>query len=388
MRISALFLLINNFLFAQNLVPNYSFETNVTPCPYINQGTIWDAPPWQNTNLQTPDLMLTCNTYLGGYYDVPSNLYGYQYAATGLNYAGIRTYLTGNANYREYISVQLTQILNAGETYYASFKISPGDFYQFASSNFSVYFSSSLVLFSSLSPFTPQLNNFSGRIVNDTANWTVVSGFYTAAGGEEYITIGNFLDDTQTTLAPLNPTNPVFGTYYFIDDVELYSCQNYSPIFSFGADKIICVDSTLMLDAFMANTTCVWDDGSTSPLRPITQSGTYYVTINTPCGQLSDTIDVKFEYCEEPLIPNVFTPNGDETNDEFFPTNASLKTIDCKIYNRWGTLVYEITSPQQRWDGRTTSGEECSTGVYYYIMSSVGTNEKNYSQRGYIHLIR
>ena len=71
-------------------------------------------------------------------------------------------------------------------------------------------------------PFNPQINNISGNFL-DSLNWTLVSGDYTALGGESYLIIGNFKDDSLTTTIPNNtPENgsaPV--AYALIDDVSL-----------------------------------------------------------------------------------------------------------------------------------------------------------------------
>ena len=39
-------------------------------------------------------------------------------------------------------------------------------------------------------------------------------------------------------------------------------------------------------------------------------------------------------------VPNVFTPNGDGNNDEFVVFTQSLKSMNIRIYNRWGGLVH------------------------------------------------
>ena len=67
-------------------------------------------------------------------------------------------------------------------------------------------------------------------------------------------------------------------------------------------------------------------------------------------------------------LPNVFTPNGDNTNDLFVPfPYRYVKDIDLQIFNRWGELVFATKDPAVKWDGRDVqSGKLCSDGVYYF----------------------
>jgi gliding motility-associated-like protein len=73
-------------------------------------------------------------------------------------------------------------------------------------------------------------------------------------------------------------------------------------------------------------------------------------------------------------IPNVFTPNQDQTNEDFFITLTGGEFIQWNIYNRWGQRVAqgekEITLDQQDiylWDGiDINSNLPAADGVYFY----------------------
>lgn len=73
------------------------------------------------------------------------------------------------------------------------------------------------------------------------------------------------------------------------------------------------------------------------------------------------------------LVPNVFTPNGDESNDEFRVQYRSILEFDCWIYNRWGKLVYHWSDPAKGWDG-TINGRPAAEGAYYYIIRAKGAD--------------
>jgi gliding motility-associated-like protein len=107
-------------------------------------------------------------------------------------------------------------------------------------------------------------------------------------------------------------------------------------------------------------------------------------------GGITDFIQSYFntspiEDCEKAEItnPNVFSPNGDGLND-LFMIEGLQQGDEVSIYNRWGTKVYEFVSTEDAWDGRTTAGEKCSEGVYFYfIKRSNAENKKGFIQLYY-----
>lgn len=98
-------------------------------------------------------------------------------------------------------------------------------------------------------------------------------------------------------------------------------------------------------------------------------AGCYAITaLDTFGNESANSNIVCVDNCPTYELPNVFTPNGDGTNDLFIPfPYRNVKDVDIKIYDRWGTLVYETTNPDVNWDGRDMkSGKLCTDGVYYY----------------------
>jgi gliding motility-associated-like protein len=89
------------------------------------------------------------------------------------------------------------------------------------------------------------------------------------------------------------------------------------------------------------------------------------------------------------IIPNVFTPNGDGTNDEFYFTIRGAQCFNCNIYNRWGILVYQSNDIKQGWDGKIQqSGELASDGTYYYLLNYCDYKNDSYQLAGFLELIR
>ncbi|MEZ4799558.1 MAG: gliding motility-associated C-terminal domain-containing protein [Flavobacteriales bacterium] len=65
-------------------------------------------------------------------------------------------------------------------------------------------------------------------------------------------------------------------------------------------------------------------------------------------------------------IPNVFTLNGDSQNNSLVIEGLlNFRNSTIKIYNRWGTLVYENDDYRNNWSPDEQQAED---GVYYYIL--------------------
>ncbi|OFY86738.1 MAG: hypothetical protein A3F72_00105 [Bacteroidetes bacterium RIFCSPLOWO2_12_FULL_35_15] len=125
----------------------------------------------------------------------------------------------------------------------------------------------------------------------------------------------------------------------------------------------------------------------------------YPSTINSAGLKDIFTVKVKeacFYYVAPPPVEplsefsasNVFSPNGDGVNDLFKFTTKNISKLNCQIYDRWGLLVYEIKNAEEGWAGRTKTGMNCSSGVYYYVVTAEGLEGKQYKEKGFIQLLR
>ncbi len=143
----------------------------------------------------------------------------------------------------------------------------------------------------------------------------------------------------------------------------------------------------------------VWDFGNTlgslltNPSTIYGNTGQYTVTLiaynNTP--NCADTITFVINVYDEVvvIVPNIFSPNGDGSNDLFFASAVGVKTITGTIFNRWGKQVYEfsgVPSTTLGWPG-TINGAKAEDGTYYYIIKAEGFDDKEYIQKGYLQLV-
>ena len=83
-------------------------------------------------------------------------------------------------------------------------------------------------------------------------------------------------------------------------------------------------------------------------------------------------------------IPNALTPNGDGANETFVIINIEFypKSI-LKIFNRWGSLVYEKEGYLNDWGG-THNGKLLPTGTYYYVLN-LNNGSKDF--KGYVMIL-
>lgn len=191
--------------YAQNLVPNPSFDTQDS-CPAVSE--IFVCQPWKTATLGTPDAFnSSCTTQ-----NIPGR--------TGIGSAGV--YLLNTfADNREYMQAPLSSALTGGQMYYVSFWVKRSN-YRYAANRIGAYFSVGAlnVTTTSVLSYTPQVQNPSSYMMS-ASGWMNISGSFTAAGGETHIVIGNFSNDSQTDTLVANPSNSSKVAYYQVDDVSV-----------------------------------------------------------------------------------------------------------------------------------------------------------------------
>ncbi len=207
---------------AQELVPNGDFEQHYG-CPtnvaQIDSLVEWFDPTGDAEG--SPDYFNVCGS---GLVEVPSNFAGFQQPRSGTGYVGLTAYSTPWIfEFREYVEVRLAAPLTQDSCYRFSMHVSLARAGTFATESLGAYFSDTAitgVTNDDALPFAPQVVNSTGFIL-DTLGWTEVAGTFIAEGGEEFVTIGNFLGDTTLSLALIDSALDYHVIYFYIDDVSL-----------------------------------------------------------------------------------------------------------------------------------------------------------------------
>ena len=86
-------------------------------------------------------------------------------------------------------------------------------------------------------------------------------------------------------------------------------------------------------------------------------------------------------------VPNVFTPNGDGTNDYFEVTTDGSTVYEFAVYTRKGVRIYHSKSPRIFWDGNSLDGVELKDGIYYYVIEEEGGTAP-FEAAGFMYLFR
>lgn len=88
-------------------------------------------------------------------------------------------------------------------------------------------------------------------------------------------------------------------------------------------------------------------------------------------------------------IPNVFTPNGDATNNNFTVKVENFKSYHIAIYDRWGLKLFETTDANMHWNGKPKNiGADCPDGTYFYIINLVDNGGIMSNYKGFLSLFR
>ena len=109
-------------------------------------------------------------------------------------------------------------------------------------------------------------------------------------------------------------------------------------------------------------------------------NGYYHAIITDSVGCTSvDSFEVciRTECPDSSLeVPNFMTPNGDGSNDRLTIRNPeNIPIVFLRIFDRWGTMLYEEYSTTPSWDGTIGGDRIASPGVYvYYIESRCATS--------------
>lgn len=240
--------------------------------------------------------------------------------------------------------------------------------------------------------------------VNDgTANVSVIGE--TGNSSYEWSLSSNFTNPISQT----SSINNVGSNWYYVnvtDDV----CNSIDSIFIAEKPSVKANINTTNLigtspitfnfsNTSENSTNYSWDfgNGETKTSTDLTDQSSYYANsgiytiyltaINGPC---SDIDSITIQLFDQPIVmnvPNVLTPNNDGINDTYFIDILYAAEVELIITNRWGQVIFNQTSANPIWDGKTENGDIALPGTYFYSFKATALNGVEIDGTGFLQLI-
>lgn len=238
--------------------------------------------------------------------------------------------------------------------------------------------------------------------ISISGNTTVCAGqstTLTASGGTSY-------SWTTGENTPTITVNPTVTTSYSVTGTDASGCTGASNVtvtvlpdpsasISSNVDNGQAPLEVIFTNASSNANTYTWNfgngqtstSGNTTVSATYTAPGQYDVILVASNGLCSDTANTSIIVVGFPEIviniPNVFTPNGDGANEEFFIETHYAKTVYVEIFNRWGNLMAKLENATDTWDGNGAAD-----GVYFYKYRITDLKDEAYEGHGFFHLVR
>jgi gliding motility-associated-like protein len=226
------------------------------------------------------------------------------------------------------------------------------------------------------------------------SNTTLVSGL---TGGTEPIsyqwqTPQGTAFNTEIEIENATPDNT--GTYTLMVS-DYFNCADTVsvalevvplPRANFPAiNDTIYYEQNFQLEATPGYASYEWSTGDITYYITVTEEGTYSLLMETAEGCQNLESIMMINTFLPVLVPNAFTPNGDNLNDTFRPVvdYERVRLFSMVIYNHWGQRTFETSNPAEGWAGKNSPA-----GVYSWVISYSNHTGKVFKMRGGVMLVR
>ncbi|MDA7787347.1 PKD domain-containing protein [bacterium] len=107
----------------------------------------------------------------------------------------------------------------------------------------------------------------------------------------------------------------------------------------------------------------------------------------------SSSVDLFVEFEHTFWVPNVFTPNNNLVNDDFYASYTNVESYRMQIFNRWGEIVFDQEGKQPKWDGEDKTRKDKldknqKSDTYVYLIEYKTIADTSHKLRGIVSLIR
>lgn len=106
------------------------------------------------------------------------------------------------------------------------------------------------------------------------------------------------------------------------------------------------------------------------------ETGIFYYYVVAPENQPSiySSKSNTIELLQAPLlhVPNAFTPNGDGVNDLWNVVPVFVKDYHCRVYDRWGKLVFETKDKKKLLSDKDLNNDILAEDAFVYVITYTG----------------
>ena len=195
-------------------------------------------------------------------------------------------------------------------------------------------------------------NDVTYTLVSDTLNISNTTGIF------ENLTPGVYLVDAEHT-------NGCIPSQSFVDIVEMIP-----TIVTLEETFVNTITAHVEFGLAPYEYSIDGDDFKSSNEFIVNKTGTYTVEVRDARGCIS-TSEIYIEFITV-FIPNFFTPDGDGTNDYWYPRKLmAYPNIKVSVFDRYSRLIIEFRGPQVGWDGKL-NGTPLPSGDYWYVIDLDG----------------
>jgi gliding motility-associated-like protein len=252
-----------------------------------------------------------------------------------------------------------------------------------------ILFASPDVQFNAISSVCEEVPNVSLNSASDIYN-NVGAGVYSGAG--------------ITTSPSFNPSaagpglHSILYTFTANNGCVDTASQNINvfptPVINFGGQRDVLEGDQVQLNPIIVSgigLNYTWTPGtyldnpnSATPIvTPLTDLSYTIQVVSVDGCKAQDVLNVKV--IRDFVVPNTFTPNGDNINDKWEIEFLSMyPNHHVQIFNRYGQVILDTKNYVTPWDG-TYKGKPLPAGTYYYIIDLDGLRT---TKKGYVTILK
>ncbi len=178
----------------------------------------------------------------------------------------------------------------------------------------------------------------------------------------------NQIKDELLTLE--NQKNPSEQTSHLVEDKKTNFSTDFQPLPT--TEATATEDKTESIDV--------------SPLKDIIEQVN---SISAPESGKQDVLvnnESNIEYSF--VLPNIFTPNGDGSNDVLSIAASGMSDFQLVILNSRNQVVFTSSDPLVEWNGLLFSGEPAPEGDYLYYFTARSTSGEAITKSNTLKLVR